>query len=162
MTQRGPTREDAVEARRLLVAAVVGDVSLEAAFLDIGALHPRNNTFPGEVFIALGADAIEIGGWTRREAFSHEEFREQFLAEHTFSGRDHQKLRYAMLAAAAVRGGVEPDLLDEVAYWRTDDFWQFAALAAVGYIRAAAARRGESVQLLCDALTAAGNPYFMT
>jgi len=28
------------------------------------------------------------------------------------------------LAAAALRGGAEPDLLDEVAWWQTDDFWQ--------------------------------------
>jgi hypothetical protein len=154
--QRQPTREDAVEAERLLLAAVVGDTSLDAAFLEIAALHPRNNTFPGEVFIALAADAIEAGGWTRRQSLSHEEFRERFLADHKFSGREHQKLRYAMLAAAAVHGGVEPDLLDEVPYWGTDDFWQFAALAAIGYIRAAAERRRAPVQQLCDALTGAG------
>ena len=50
-----------------------------------------------------------------------------------------------MLAAAAIHGGTEPDLLDEVALWQTDDFWQYAMCAAVAYIRAAASRAGVPV-----------------
>jgi hypothetical protein len=50
-----------------------------------------------------------------------------------------------VLAAAAVHGGTEPDLLEEVAYWQTDDFWQYAMYAAVAYIRAAASRAGVPV-----------------
>jgi hypothetical protein len=34
-----------------------------------------------------------------------------------------------VLAAAAVHGGTEPDLLDEVSWWQTDDFWQYALFA---------------------------------
>jgi hypothetical protein len=49
-----------------------------------------------------------------------------------------------VLAAAAPHGGTEPDLLDEVAWWQTDDFWQHALFAAVAYIRAAASRAGVS------------------
>jgi hypothetical protein len=45
-----------------------------------------------------------------------------------------------VLAAAALRGGAEPDLLDEVTWWQTDDFWQYALFAAVAYVRAAADR----------------------
>jgi hypothetical protein len=45
-----------------------------------------------------------------------------------------------VLAAAALHGGVEPDLLGEAAWWQADDFWQYAMVAAVGYIRAAAER----------------------
>ena len=41
-----------------------------------------------------------------------------------------------MLAAAALHGGTEPDLLDEVAWWQADDLWQYALFAAVAYIRA--------------------------
>jgi hypothetical protein len=40
------------------------------------------------------------------------------------------------LAAAATHGGTEPDLLDEVSWWQTDDFWEYALFAAVAYIRA--------------------------
>ena len=58
-----------------------------------------------------------------------------------------------MLAAAALHGGTEPDLLDEVAWWQTDDFWQYALFAAVAYIRAAAASRaGVTVRQACQDL----------
>ena len=38
-----------------------------------------------------------------------------------------------MLGAAALHGGTEPDLLDEVAWWQTDDFWQYALSARPPY-----------------------------
>jgi hypothetical protein len=63
-----------------------------------------------------------------------------------FRGRQNAKLRYAVLAAASVHGGTEPDLLDEVASWQTDDFWQYAMYAAVACIRVAASRAGVSVR----------------
>jgi hypothetical protein len=62
------------------------------------------------------------------------------------------KLRYAVLAAAALHGGTEPDLLDEVAWWQTDDFWQYALFAAVVYMRAAASRAGVPVSQACQDL----------
>jgi hypothetical protein len=54
----------------------------------------------------------------------------------------NKKLQYAVLAAAALHGGTDPDLLDEVAWRQTGDFWQYALFAAVAYIRAAASRAG--------------------
>jgi hypothetical protein len=49
-------------------------------------------------------------------------------------------------ARQTLQGGTEPDLLDEVAWWQTDDFWQYALFAAVAYIRAAASRAGVAVR----------------
>ena len=71
-------------------------------------------------------------------------------------GRQNKKFQYAVLAAAALHGGTEPDLLDEVAWWQTDDFWQYGLFAAVGYIRAAASRAGVPVRQACQDL--AGRP----
>ena len=79
-----------------------------------------------------------------------EGLRERFLPEYTFRGRHDTKLQYAVLAAAALRGGTEPDLLDEVARWQADDFWQYALFAAVAYIRAAASRAGVPVRQACQ------------
>jgi hypothetical protein len=67
---------------------------------------------------------------------------ERFLPECSFRGRQNKKLQFAVLAAAALHGGTVPDLLDEVAWWQADDFWQYALFAAVAYIRAAADRAG--------------------
>lgn len=60
------------------------------------------------------------------------------------------------MAAAALRGGTEPDLLDEVAWWQTDDFWQYALYAAVAFIRLAADRVGVPVSQVCRDLGHAG------
>ena len=78
------------------------------------------------------------------------------LPERTFRSRQNGKLQYAVLAAAALHGGTEPDLLDEVVWWQTDDFWRCALFAAVAYIRAAASRAGAPVRQACQDL--AGRP----
>jgi hypothetical protein len=84
--------------------------------------------------------------------------RERFLPECAFRGRQHKKLQFAILAAAALRGGAEPDLLDEVAWWQTDDFWQYALYAAVAYIRAAADRADVPVRQACQELAQRDGP----
>ena len=53
------------------------------------------------------------------------------MAECTLRGRQNKKLQYAILVAAALRGGTEPGLLDEVAWWQSDEFWQYALFATV-------------------------------
>jgi len=73
----------------------------------------------------------------------------QFLPERAFRGRQNAKLQYAVLAAAAVHGGTEPDLLDEVASWQADDFWQYAMYAAVACIGAAASQAGVPLRQVC-------------
>jgi hypothetical protein len=72
------------------------------------------------VFLHLVADALEWCGASRAEPLPLEGLRERHLPKCAFRGRQKAKLQYAVLAAAAVHGGTEPDLLDEVAYWQTD------------------------------------------
>jgi hypothetical protein len=118
----------------------------------LAPLHPRDNTFPGEILLRLAADALDWCGASRADPLALEGIRERFLAEYTFRGRQNKKLQYAVLVAAALRGGTEPDLLDEVAWWQTDDFWQYALFATVAYIRAAASRTGVPVRQVCQHL----------
>ena len=68
------------------------------------------------------------------------------------AARQNTKLQYATLVAAALRGGTDPDLLEEVAWWQIDDFWQYALFATVAYIRAAANRAGAPVRQACQDL----------
>jgi len=77
-------------------------------------LHPRNNTCPREVFLHLAADALNWCGANRSDPLSLEGIRDRFLPEATFRGRQYNKFQYAVLAAAALHGGTEPDLLEEV------------------------------------------------
>ena len=102
---------------------------------ELAPLHPRNNTFPGEVFLQIAADALDWCGASRADPLALEGMRERFLPECAFRSRQNKKFQFAVLASAALHGATEPDLLDEVAWWQTDDFWQYALYAAVAYIR---------------------------
>jgi hypothetical protein len=151
--KKRPGPEDAITARQILLDGLAADRDLFELVNELAPLHPRNNTFPGEVFLYLGADALDWCGASPADPVDLEGMRERFLPEHEFRGRDAGKLRFAVLAAAAIRGGTEPDLLDEVAWWRTDDFWQYALYAAVAYIRAAANRADVPVGQACQELS---------
>jgi hypothetical protein len=150
--RKRPTLEDAVTARRILLDGLARDADIFELVSDLAPLHPRNNTFPGEVFLYVAADALDCCGASRTDPLPLEGLRERFLPECTFHGRENKKLQYAVLAAAALQGGTEPDLLDEVAWWQTDDFWQYALFAAVAYIRAIASRAGVPVVKTCQDL----------
>ncbi len=72
---------------------------------------------------------------------------------------ENRKFQYAVLAAAALHGGTEPDLLEKVDWWQADDFWQYALFAAVAYIRAAASRAGVPGRQVCqDLVQRPGHP----
>lgn len=148
-----PTPEDAVTASRLLLGELARGAELPNLLGDLEPLHPRGDTFPGEVFLHLAAGALAWCGASRTDPLVMEGLRERFLPDYAGRGRDRRKLQFAVMAAAALHGGVEPDLLDEVIWWQSDDFWRYALLAAVAYIRAAADRAGVPVRQVCEALT---------
>jgi hypothetical protein len=147
--RKGPTAENTVAARRVLLDGLARDADIFELAGDLAPLHPRDNTFPGEVFLRVAADALDWCAAGRADPLPLEGLRERFLPEAAFRGRQNAKFQYAVLAAAALHGGTEPDLLDEVAWWQTDDFWQYALYAAVAYIRAAASRAGVPVPQAC-------------
>jgi hypothetical protein len=150
--RKRPTAEDTVTARRALLDGLARDADIFELVSELAPLHPRNDTFPGEVFLHVAADALDWCGVSRADPLPVEGLRERFLPGCTSRGRQNKKLQYAVLAAAALHGGTEPDLLDEVAWWQTDDFWQYALFAAVAYIRAAASRAGVPVRHACQDL----------
>ena len=108
-------------ARRVLLDGLARDADIFELVSELAPLHPRDHTFPGEVFIRVAADALDWCRASRADPLPLEGLRERFLPECTFRGRENTKLQYAALAAAALHGGTEPDLLDEVAWWQTDD-----------------------------------------
>jgi hypothetical protein len=147
-----PTPEDTATARRVLLDGLARDADISELVSELAPLHPRNNTFPGEVLLHVAADALTWCRASRTDPLRLEGLRERFLPECTFRGRENNKLQYAVLAAAAIQGGTEPDLLDEVAWWQADDFWQYTLFAAVAYLRAAASRAGLPVRQACQDL----------
>jgi hypothetical protein len=150
--KKHPTPEDAATARRIVLDGLARDGDLFEFMPELAPLHPRYNTFPGEVFLRLAADALDWCGASRQQPLTLERIRERFLPECTFRGRENRKLQYAVLATAALHGGTEPDLLDEVVEWQTDDFWEYALFAAVAYIRAAVDRANVPMREACQQL----------
>ena len=152
LARKRPTPEDTLTARRVLLDGLARDADIFELMSELAPLHPRDNTFPGEVFLQVAGDALTWCRASRADPLPMEGLRERFLPERTFRGRQNRKLQYAVLAAAALHGGTEPDLLDEVAWWQADDFWQYALFAAVAYIRAAASRGSVPVRHACQDL----------
>ncbi|MGH3257488.1 MAG: hypothetical protein ACRDOU_19205 [Streptosporangiaceae bacterium] len=150
--RKRPTPEDATTARRIVLEGLARDADLFELVAELAPLHPRDNTFPGEVFLRLAADALDWCEASRQYPLALEGIRERFLPECTFRGRENRKLQYAVLAAAATHGGTEPDLLDEVVWWQTDDFWEYAFFAAIAYISAAVDRANIPMREACQQL----------
>ena len=140
-------------ARRVLLDGLARGADIFELVSELAPLHPRDDTFPGEVFLHLAADAPDWCGASRADPLPVAGRCERFLPERAFRGRGNTKFQYAVLAAAALHGGTEPDLLAEVAWWQADGFWQDALFAAVADIRAAASRAGVPARQACQDLT---------
>src|ERR1700739_4094673 len=93
-----PAPEDAMTARRALLDGLARDADLFEVLSGLEPLHPRDDTFPGEVFLHLAADAVEWGGPSGPEPLPLEGLRERFLPEASFRGRQNAKFQFAVLA----------------------------------------------------------------
>lgn len=154
MARQIPTDAD----RRTAIGRLLRGLADEADAIAIAAaivdLHPKNDTFPGEVFLHIGAVALELTGASAAKPITYEGLLETHLTECAFRGKEYRKIQFAILGIASTRGGIEPDLLDETYWWQTDDFWRYALLAAIAVIRASAARMHVSVTELVARIAA--------
>lgn len=137
---RRPTEDDRIEAIRRLLSGLEAGADVHELAAAVAEFHPKNDTFPGEVFMGLAADAFDVAGVSRDNSIPYEGLRETHLPECEFRGRENRKIQYAILTSAAWRAGLEPDLFDEVVWWHTDDYWFYALFASVAVIRACSAR----------------------
>ena len=139
-------------ARLGLLGLMLGH-DFESIAEQLAALHPDNNTFPAEVLLELAADAIEESGSSPAEPMQYEGIRDRFLPEFVFRGKSSQyKSHYALTAAAMIRAGVYPDLLNEAVGWGIDDMWEYAFYALLAYGRGAAERTGRSPEMVARAI----------
>jgi hypothetical protein len=152
--RKRPGPAEAAAATRMLLSGLAEGRDLSGIAAELAPVHPRDDTFPGEVFLRVAA--LGWCGASRADPVPLEGIRERFLAGYAFRGRERARLQYAILAAAAIGGGAGPDLLDEVAWWQADDFWQYAMYAAAALIGLAASRAGVPVSRVCRELRGAG------
>jgi len=85
----------------------------------------------------VAVQAMDLAG-IEKQGLPYGELLKNYLPEYEFRGRRAQKVRFAILATGAARGGIDPDLLDEITWWQTDDFWFYALAGAVAIIRSSA------------------------
>ncbi len=145
-----PTDQDRHQAIEFSLSGLARGDELADVAARLEPLHPHHNTFPGEVLLDLAADAVGVSGATRESPLEYEGIRERYLPEavaHTKA--QHHKSKFALRAAAMLNGGVDPGLLDEVQWWRTDDLWYWSLEALATYVRAAADRTGQTVASVC-------------
>ena len=64
--RKRPAPEDTVTARQILLDGLARDADIFELTSELAALHPRDNTFPGEVFLHVAADALDWCGASRR------------------------------------------------------------------------------------------------
>lgn len=153
--RRRPGVDDRLDAIRTALHGIAGHADPLVVAPALAAFHLKNNTFPGEVLLALPADALDEAGASRNHSVSYEGLLERYLPEIEFRGRvEHHKSHYALQAAAMIHGGVEPDLLGEVAWWRSDDLWLWSLYALIVFLRVAAERTATPIHAVCEALAA--------
>ncbi len=94
---------------------------------------------PDVASLELAVTALDLA-CAGTERLEYQGLRERFLPEVTFRGRvEHRNSQYALYAAACMRGGLQPDLVNDAGWWETP-LWQYAVFAVVIYSRAAAER----------------------
>lgn len=148
--QHRPTDEDRHRAIDIALSGLARGDDLGDVAARLEPLHPRHNTFPGDLLLDLAADAIGESGASRQSPLEFEAIRERHLPHgiaHTKA--QHHKSKFALRAAAMLHGGVDPGLLDEVQWWRTDDLWYWSLEALAVYVRAAAERNNQTVKIVC-------------
>lgn len=90
--------------------------------------------------------ALELAVPAGAAPLEYEGLRERHLPEVVCLGRvEHRNSQYALYAVASIRGGVQPDLLNDAGWWNTR-LWIYAVYALVIYIRAAAERTNTTPQ----------------
>jgi hypothetical protein len=151
MPSKAPSESDRVDAIVRLLAGLADGHDVFEVAVKVAELHPRYNTFPGEVYMRLAADALDLAAVDRSDPIAYERLLEDYLPECDFRGWEKRKIQYAVLSSSGLRGGIEPDLLGQ-AGWRTDDYWRYALYAAAAIVRACSARVGISVSEFVEKL----------
>jgi hypothetical protein len=123
--------DESIEAIQVALGSLAAGDSPGALKSKFDDLYHAGNVELSVALLELAADALELSGASRQN-----------------------RIEFAIRAAAMIRAGVDPGVLDEVSWWRIDDLWIWAVDSLVVYIRVAAERTGEPVGRVCELLAA--------
>jgi len=82
--------------------------------------HVQGRFTPDVAMLELAVTALDLASLAGVPPLEYEGIRERYLPEVAFRGRAEQRSsQYALYAAACIRGGVRPDLLNDAGWWNT-------------------------------------------
>lgn len=159
------TREPRIDAevlhRQAQVAVLAGLLrgdDIDALVASVARTDVPGRFTPDVALLELAVSALDLASVPESAPLEYAGLRERYLPELEFRGRvEHRSSQYALYAAACLRGGLQPDLLNDAGWWNTR-LWIYAVYAVVIYSRAAADRRGTTVeQVARDLMTRHGH-----
>lgn len=111
---------------------------------------------PDVAVLEVAVAAMDLAGVDRTRPLPKAELMNRHLPEIQFRNQRalQERTTYALNAVAAIRGGLEPDIVEDMYWWHTRDIVQYAVLAAVAYVRASAERRDQPMTEFIDEVTA--------
>ena len=122
-----------VQAQR----ALLDGLRREDALSELGRAvrHSQTKRFtPDVAILQVGVAALDLAQVDRSRPIAKAELVEQHLAELDFRNQRglQERTTYALHAVAAIRGGLELDILQDMHWWQTRDIVEYAVIAATG------------------------------
>lgn len=137
-----------------MLAGLLRGEDIDALVESVAPSHVRGWFTPDVAMLELAVTALDLACVAGVPPLEYEGLRERYLPEVQFRGRvDHRSSQYALYAAACMRGGLQPDLLNDAGWWNTP-LWMYAVYAVMIYSRAAADRRSTTLEQIARELAA--------
>lgn len=115
----------------------------------------QTKTFtPDLAVLEVGVAALDLAQIDRTAPIHKAELISEHLTEINFRNQRalQERTTYALNAVAALRGGLELDVLEDMYWWRTRDIVEYAVIAATAYVRGCAHRQALPVAQFTDQL----------
>ncbi len=109
---------------------------------------------PDVAVLEVGVAAMDLAEVDRSTPIAKADLISLHLSEIDFRNQRalQERTTYALNIIAAMRGGLEPDILEDMYWWRIRDIVEYAVIAATAYVRACAQRRQQPIQQFIDNL----------
>lgn len=129
--------------------------------IEIGVRRTAAKGFtPDVAVLEVAVAAMDLAGVDQSRPLLKADLMSRHLSEVHFRNQRalQERTTYALNTVAAIRGGLEPDIGQDIYWWHVRDMVKYAVLAAVAYVRASAERREATVAQFSDELIAQLQP----